>query len=495
MKDNRNERLNQIALESALQEEKLTTEPVITRSKGSFVKWLTLAIVVAGMSVLAFYLPKMSKGKDPHKAGGDKNRPVPVVVATATTGSLPIEVRTIGNVLPYSVVNVVPQVGGQLLKVHFKQGDLVKKGQLLFEIDPRPYQAALAQAKGTVAKDLAMMHQAQANLNRDIAGIGTIQANLKRDHIQSKFAVNEMHRYRELAEVGAVSREQSDQMRTNALSADATVQATGKQIENAQAVVEGDKAAIETARGALAADEAAVDNAKIQLGYTKIYSPLEGRTGSLNVYEGNVVAANNTTPLVTIDQVHPIYVNFTVPEEYLDQLRRAKEAGTLKVTVKVEGIKDEAYEGKVSFLEHTVNTTTGTMTMRAQLENANHRLYAGQFVDVIASMPADRETVLVPSQAVQNTQNGQAVYVLEKDGTVDLKPVKVIRSRRGKSGVDGIQAGDKVVIDGTMQITPGSKVRVVKSHEEIRGDSGEKTGDRRRSSSEATGATAAGDKQ
>ncbi|MDP3508649.1 MAG: efflux RND transporter periplasmic adaptor subunit [Candidatus Melainabacteria bacterium] len=400
-----------------------------------------------------------SKGGPGGKGGKDKI--VPVLVATSGERALPIELRSIGNVAPFSVVNITPQVGGQLLKVHFTQGDFVKKGQLLFQIDPRSYQASLAQAEGNVARDKAQIEAAQANLARDETMIGQAYANLRKDKAQAKYTDVQVARYAELVREGAVSKEQSDQIITSAAQAQATIDADMKMVENAQAVTRGDRAAIETARGNLGADQGLADQARLQLSWTKIYSPLDGRTGSLNVYEGNVVSPNSTTPLVTIAQVNPIYVNVTVPEQYLNDLRRSQANGTLKIKALVEGRKAEAVKGHISFMENTVNTNTGTILLRASFDNAGHKLFPGQFVDVVISMPPAGKSVVVPARAVQTTQQGNSVYVLKPDNTVDLVKVKLGQSSGELIAVlDGLKVGQTVVTDGQLQLSPGSKVKV-----------------------------------
>ncbi|CAN5482701.1 N/A [soil metagenome] len=392
---------------------------------------------------------------------GGKDKVVPVLVATSTEQSLPIELRSIGNVAPFSVVNITPQVGGQLLKVHFTQGEFVKKGQLLFQIDPRSYQASLAQALGNVARDKAQVEAAQANLARDQTMIGQAYANLRKDRAQAQYNDVQMTRYAELVREGAVSKEQSDQIATNAAQAEATIDADQKMVENAKAVTRGDRAAIETARGTLGADQGLADQAKLQLSWTKIYSPLDGRTGSLNVYEGNVVAPTSTQPLVTIAQVNPIYVNVTVPEQYLNDLRRSQADGTLKIQALVEGRHAEAVKGKISFMENTVNTNTGTILLRASFENIGQKLFPGQFVDVIISMPPSGKSVVVPSRAIQTTQQGSSVYVLKPDNTVDLIKVKLGQSSGDFVAVQhGLSVGQTVVVDGQLQLSPGSKVKV-----------------------------------
>jgi multidrug efflux system membrane fusion protein len=432
------------------------------RKSGSTTTRIIFFVAALGvLAVVPFVFKKLSEDKA-NKSGGPKERAVPVTVAQATIQDVPLSIRSIGNVLSFSVVNVIPQVGGQLKKVYFTQGQSVHKGDLLFEIDPSQYEASLQQALGNVARDQAQIMQAQATLEKDQAQVGALRANLIKDSAQNKYAEVELSRYDLLQKEGAVSKEQSDQTITNAATAQATTEADKKAIENAEAVVKGDQAAIQTAKGTLEADQAVAQNARIQLGWTKIRSPIDGRTGSLNVYEGNVVMANTQQPLVTIDQVQPIYVNFTVPEQYLDEVRKNLQKGTLKVEALVEGKRKNAVQGQVSFLENTVNTSTGTVVLRAAFANTEQKLYPGQFVDVVVSMPPDAQTVVVPAKAVQTTQQGNAVYILNADNTVTFSPVEVARTYGDIAALSkGVKVNDMVITDGQLQLTPGAKVQVV----------------------------------
>jgi len=412
---------------------------------------------------------KAGAGKDgggAREGKGGKDKVVPVTVTVATEHALPIELRSIGNVTPFSVVNITPQVSGQLQVVHFNQGDTVQKGALLFQIDPRSYEAALAQAEGNVARDKAQVESAQANLARDEAMVGQYAANMRKDKAQAQYTGVQMGRYAELVSEGAVSKEQSDQVTTSAAQAEATIEADMKVIENAKAVTRGDRAAIETARGTLRADQGLADQARLQLSWTKIYSPITGRTGSLNMYAGNVVSSTSNTPLVTIAQVNPIYVSVTVPEQYLNDLRRSQANGTLKLQALVEGRKAEAVLGQISFMENTVNTNTGTILLRASFVNEGQKLFPGQFVDVLISMPPSGQSVVVPSRAVQTTQQGNSIYVLKPDSTVDLVKVKLGQSAGEMVAITaGLKVGDTVVTDGQLQLTPGAKVKVQKNTE------------------------------
>ncbi|HEY9791593.1 MAG TPA: efflux RND transporter periplasmic adaptor subunit [Candidatus Obscuribacterales bacterium] len=434
-----------------------------------------IAIGLTAMVVLAtgwfFFGPRRKEiSSDRHS----HMRVAPVSVATATIESVPIEIRTTGNIQPYSVVNVVPQVGGQLKKVYFTQGQMVKTGDLLFQIDPRPYQASLDQAEGNLAKDVAQIKAARANLQRDQANVGQLQANKTKDEASLHYANVEYQRYKSLVQQGAISMEQADQTMTSAATATAQIDADNKQIENAKAVVNADLAGIDTAKGTVEADQAAVENAKLQLSFCTIRSPIDGRIGSLSVYEGNVVAANNATALVTIAQVQPIYVSFTIPEDYLDQVRNALNNRTLTIQAMLEGVATNSVSGAASFLENTVNTTSGTALLRATFANNNMQLYPGQFVDVLVTMPPDGPSVVVPASAIQTTQKGNAVYVVH-DGKVELVAVDLKRTFGDSAALgSGVNAGDVVVTDGQLALMPGASVKIVqpggKGHRGHHGD-------------------------
>jgi len=434
-------------------------EPAAAARPGLIVIQVLVPLLI-GVGV-AFYFFSPKKDEDTKK----KDKTVPVTVATAQSQAVPIEIRTTGNTQAFSVINVLPQVGGQLLKVCFNQGDFVKKGDLLFQIDPRPYQAAYDQAMGNVAKDQAQIEAAQATMAKDQAQVGSYQANLTKDLALSKYSKVESTRYNTLVGQGAVSKEQSDQMFTNESSADAQVNSDRETIKNGQAVVNADKAQIDTARGTKEVDQAAARNAAISLGWCQIRSPMDGRTSTLNVYAGNVVTANSTqTPLITIAQVHPIYISFTVPEEYLTNVRRSMNNGTLKVKALIEGLRTDAVIGNASFLEYTVNTTSGTALLRATFPNTDNRLYPGQFVDVIVTIPPDGQSIVVPANAVQTTQQGNSVYVVQSDNTVNLVSVDLKRTYGDWAAIGkGISAGDQIVTDGQLSLTPGAHIKIIKS--------------------------------
>lgn len=432
--------------------------------KGPPIKLMILLLIGVGACVAAFFYfrspSKLESGRG-QALSNKRDRIVPVAVATARIQEIPIQLRTIGNVLPYSVVNVVPQVNGQLMKVMFTQGQFVKKGDLLFQIDPRSYEAAVQQAEGTVAKDRAGVNAAKANLEKDKTQVGMANATLKKDLASLQFAQTMQKRYGTLVQQGAVSREQSDQMATNAETAQAVIDSDRKAIENTKEVLNADRAAIATAEGTLAADLAAVRTAKLQLEWTQIRSPLDGRTGSLNVYEGNVVQANQATPLVTISQVSPIYIQFTLPEKDLNQIRQAITNKTLKVEALIGGEKADTVLGTVSFMQSTVDTASGTVVMRATFANASKKLYPGQFVDIVVTMPAEGQTVVVPATALQTSQQGNSVYIVKPNNTVDFVSVDLRRTFGDLAAVgSGLKDGDVVVTDGQLQLTPGARISI-----------------------------------
>jgi membrane fusion protein, multidrug efflux system len=361
--------------------------------------------------------------------GGD----VPVTVAKAFSRDVPVEIQVIGNVEAYSAITVKAQVGGQLLGVFFKEGDFVKKGEKLFEIDQRPLEAAYNQATANIQRDKAVLLQAQANKARD-------EANAKYQDAQAK-------RYAELFQSGVISKDQAEQLRA---AADASAQA-----------VNADNAAIASAQAAIGASTATAENAKVQLGFTTIYSPINGRTGNLTVKQGNVVTANNMDMMV-INQVEPIYVTFSVPENQLTAIKKYMAMGTLSVRTRPQDAETgEEETGKLTFVDNAVDTTTGTIKLKGTFPNTDHKLWPGQFVRVILRLTTDRNAVVVPNEAVQTGQTGPFVYVVKEDKTVESRPV-VTGARVEQDMVvnQGLELGEVVVTEGQLRLAPGSKVVV-----------------------------------
>ena len=359
---------------------------------------------------------------------------VPVVVATVSQRTVPVDVQVIGNVEAYATIAVKSQVGGELTLVHFREGDFVKKGDVLFTIDRRLLEAQVKQAQATLERDKAQLSLADANLARDVA--------------QEKYAHDQAARYRNLFQKGVISREQFDQYQT------------GSDVQTE--AVHADKAALESARAALAADDAALRNIEVQLSYTEIRSPIDGRTGNLMIKQGNVVKANDVD-LVTINQLQPIYVTFTVPEARLAEIKRYMAQGKVKVLANPPEV-NEAENGDLSFIDNAVDATTGAIKLKGTFANADRKLWPGQYVQVTLRLGSARDALLVPTEAVQSGQDGQFVFVVKKDMTVDAQPV-VVGSRIEKEQVieQGLHMGETVVTEGQLRLAPGVRVKVENS--------------------------------
>jgi multidrug efflux system membrane fusion protein len=375
--------------------------------------------------------PKEGGGKGGGRgrgAGGD----VPVTVATANHKNVPVEIQVIGNVEAFTTISVKAQVTGQLIAANFKEGDFVKKGDLLFEIDPRPLEAVL--------------NQAQANLTRDEAALGQAQAVLARDTAQNKFAEAQAKRYESLFDQKIIARDQMEQTRANA---DATAQA-----------MNADRATIESVRASINASRAAVENAKVQLSFTKIFSPITGRTGNVTVKAGNVVTANNLE-LMTINQVEPIYVTFSVPEAQLASVKKYMAVGKLPVRARQQDEAGPEEIGTLSFIDNAVDMTTGTIKLKGTFPNNDHQLWPGQFVRVTLRLTTQRDATVVPNEAVQTGQNGSFVYVVKPDRTVESRPVTVgARVDQDVVIEKGVEVGETIVTEGQLRLAPGSRVAV-----------------------------------
>ena len=368
-----------------------------------------------------------------------------MVVATVSQRDVPINIDVIGNVEAYSTISVKAQVGGQLTKVYFQEGDYVKKNDPLFTIDPRPFQGQLNQAE-------AQLSQVTANLARDTAALGQAEANLARDTANEKYAQAQAARYEKLFEQGVVSREQTDQMRASGDALSQTVLADKAAIESARAQIGATKASVDSAKSA-------VENAKVQLSYTAIPSPIDGRTGNLAVKQGNLVAAN-TMELMTIAEVHPIYVTFSVPESQLGDIKKYMAQGKLPVAARSQDNTGAAQTGVLTFIENTVDPTTGTIKLKGTFQNADNRLWPGEFVRVTLQLTTQPNAVVVPNQAVQTGQDGQFVYVVKEDRTVEMRPVVTSTRVDQDLVVDrGLQPGETIVTEGQLRLAPGSRVQ------------------------------------
>jgi multidrug efflux system membrane fusion protein len=391
-----------------------------------------------------------------------KRPAVPVAVAAVEQKTMPLQVQAIGTVEAYAVVSVRAQVGGELLRVHVKEGQSVRKGDLLFTIDPRLVETTLAQAQANVSKDQVQVQQARAVLERDLARVAQTRAALARDEAQLRNAQVQAQRYADLFKRELIAQEQYDQIRTAAEALAATVSADQADVRSAEETVRADQAAIRSAEQVVRADEAAVENARVQLGYTTIRAPIDGRTGSLMLNEGNVVRAGGTndSTLLVINQVKPIYVSFTVPQQQLPAIRKYIASAPLAVTAVPTG-EARPVAGVVSFIDNAVDVATGTIRLKATFPNEEGRLWPGQFSNVTLTLASEPDALVVPSQAVQTGQQGTFVFVVKPDTTVDLRRVVVARTQGSETIVaKGLEAGERVVVDGQQRLTPGIKVEV-----------------------------------
>ena len=336
--------------------------------------------------------------------GKRQQGPVPVLVGKVVPQDVPSQVRTIGNVTAYSTVAVRSRVGGELMKVHFNEGQEVKRGDLLFTIDPRVPMAALQQAQANLARDEALVNQARTELARE----------------------------RKLLESKLVSQDEFDKAESAWKTAVATAEST----------------------------RAAVTNAALIVDFTSIRSPLDGKTGSVLVRQGNQVNAESDV-LVTINQVHPIYVVFSVPEHHLAEIRREAQEKTLKVEARLPDWNGPLPQGELTFIDNAVDVTTGTIQLKATFPNTDNALWPGQFVQVTLTLKSLSQVTVVPSQAVQAGQDGDYVYVVKADQTVEMRPVFVAMTFAGGTVVtNGLKAGETVVLDGQLRLGPGAKVSV-----------------------------------
>jgi multidrug efflux system membrane fusion protein len=396
--------------------------------------------------------------------GGAQARPapppaVPVGAATAEERTVPVQVTAVGTVQAYTTVGVKSQVAGQIHQVHFKEGQEVKRGDLLFTIDPRPVEAAVRQAEANVAKDRAQLRQAEAAFAQRQAEVTQSLANLERDVAQLDNARMQEQRYAALLRKELIAREQYDQVRTALAALQATVNADRAAVENARASARAAEAMVDNAGAAIQANEAMVDTVRLQLGYTTIRAPMEGRTGNLLVQAGNVLKSNEDGPLVVIAQIRPVYVSFAVPEQHLTAIKKYRGEGTLQLEAMLDGGR-RSVVGAVTFMNNTVDPSTGTIQLKATFANADSALWPGQFVDVALTLTSER-AVLVPTQAVQSGQKGAYVFVVKPDSTVEARPVKIGRRLASELVIeDGVKAGERVVTDGQLRLVPGARVEI-----------------------------------
>jgi len=365
---------------------------------------LLVTVVAAG---LAAYVGTDIRAKEGRKATKGPP-PVPVTVAAAAKETIPVRLSAIGNVDAYATVALKARVDGQITEVNFKEGAPVKKGDVLFRIDSRPFEATLRQAEANALRDAAARDQ----------------------------AISQEKRYQELLQKNFISKEAYAQIRTNA----------------------------ETAAAVARASRAALENARLNVEYCTIASPLDGFVGKILLQAGNLVKANDVNPLVVINQVRPIYVNFAVPEQNLPEVRKYMAEGPLEVEVLPADPNQVHPKGKLIFVDNAVDQTTGTIRLRAQFDNDDAALWPGQFVNVKLRLYDQSDAILVPSQAVQTGPEGQYVYVIAEDMTAELRRITVQRTEGERAIVaKGLAAGDRVVTRGQLRLGPKTRVQIGKN--------------------------------
>lgn len=367
------------------------------------------------------------RGRGRNGGGGDI---VPVVLAKVSQRDVPVDLSSIGNVEAFSTIEVRSQITGTLTEVKFHEGDYVKKGDVLFVIDSRPYEAAVNQANATMAKDRALEAQSEAQLARDIASADYAKAQADRNNA--------------LVVRGILSKDQGEQY-TSAAQA-------------AAALVEADHAAVASAKADIVSQQAAVDAAKLNLDYTVIPSPIDGRTGDLSLKAGNVVTALNTE-LVTITQLDPIYVTFTLPAVQLPDLKQHMAEGQLSVSATPQTTGAHAVTGVLSFVDNSVDPSTDTIKLKATFSNGDRVLWPGQFARVSVRLMTMSHATVVPTEAVQTGQDGQFVYVLKPDSTVDLRTITTGAAIDQDTVItNGLALGETVVTEGQLRLEPGTRV-------------------------------------
>jgi RND family efflux transporter MFP subunit len=371
----------------------------------------------------------------------------------------------VGQTEAVRTVEVRARVEGFLERQAVADGADVRAGDLLFVIDPRPFEATLRQARANVARDAAQAGQAEAALVQREADVLQAQANLERDLAQLENARTQERRYRTLLDRELIAREQYDQLRTNLTALQATVQADRAAVDNARAALAAARAAIDNARAAIRAGEAAVDSARLQVGYTTIRSPLDGRMGRAEVRVGSLVGRADSTLLATVSTLDPMYVNFSVSErEALGvwrrrqaELRARPDADPIAITLPDDSVYPHA--GRLDFVDRAVDPRTGTLALRAVFPNPQRLLQPGQYVRLRILVEERAGALLVPQAAVQESQGAASLFVVGPDRTVQARPVR-LGPRFGALWVveDGVRAGEQVVVKGLQQVRPGMRV-------------------------------------
>jgi multidrug efflux system membrane fusion protein len=362
---------------------------------------LFLAALLPLIAPLGACSQKASSAAEKKAAGGPA---IPVMVVPVALKTVPLRVEAIGNVEPYKTVSIKARVDGQIVKVFFTDGQEVKEGQPLFQLDPRPFQASLQQAEAALLRDKAQLDRAK----------------------------KQQERYQDLLHKNFVSPDAYAQFVTNA----------------------------DTAAAAVHASEAALENARLQLEYSTIRAPIGGRTGKIMIQLGNLVKANDTVSLVVINQVAPVYLSFAVPEQYLGPIRKYMADGKLPVEARVQGVEGSAV-GELAFIDNTVDAGTGTVRLRAVFQNKDRALWPGQFVTAAVTLREQHDALVVPSQAVQTGPKGSFVFVIKPDLAAEVRDVVVERVEGAQSIISkGLSASERVVVNGQSRLVSGARVSI-----------------------------------
>jgi multidrug efflux system membrane fusion protein len=387
---------------------------------------------------------------------------VPVTVGTAASKAVPLQIKAIGSVQAYASVTIKSQVDGEVAQIHFTEGQEVKKGELLFTLDRRPLEATVRQAEAVLARDTAQQEQAEAVVAQTMAAERQAEANLARDTAQLENARSQLRRYKALIDEGAISRELYDQVQTTTAALEATIRADQAAVVSARATIRAAQAAVENIRAVIRADQALLENARVQLEYTTIRAPMDARTGNLLVRVGSAVKARDETArMLVLNQVHPIYAVFSLPEQYLPDIKRYMAQGGIRVEAAPQGPSAPVAAGTLSFVDNSVDATTGTIQLKATFANPQTILWPGQFVNVLVTLTVQPDLVVIPSQAVQTGQQGSYVYVVRSDATVESRAVRVGRRVDGETVVEqGVSAGEQVVTDGHLRLVSGTRVQI-----------------------------------
>jgi multidrug efflux system membrane fusion protein len=388
--------------------------------------WAVLAIMTA---FLLFLSACGDRGSKKGKGKGEKP-PAPVTVAGVRTKKIPVEMTGTGHVEAGLSVNVLPRVSGKLLSVHFREGADVKKGDLLFSLDPAPFKAKLDQAR----------------------------ADLERDRAKRNLAAKQVKRYSGLTDKGYLSTEEYEQLQNDVAVLDATIRS----------------------------DQAAVETARLDLSYCSVRADISGVAGEIAVDPGNLVTPNASAPLTTLREIRNLDVSFSLPETHLREIRSAMDKGRVTVTARSEGAKEPLSKGVLTFIDNAIDSKTGTVMLKGRFENESKTLWPGQFVQVVVELPVSEEGLAVPSQAVQTGQKGSYVYVLRQEKKVEARDVMTGRSFNGDTLITkGLSEGEKVVVEGQLKLAPGAMVKIIEPGRE-KGGSG-KPGDVREPKNDKAG--------